>query len=159
MKSDYPAFKILTFCVTTTSNKRVGFLRLRRKYIREDKFINIITNPNEFNDILNKQSYNQGNTNEHFTYIYSILRKSDNRVMTCGDETDVYNGPTGIPNYKETIGSFLIDGEYYMDWKLSSKSGIQAFFGGGTFVDIADFNKTPLKIIRKEKLKNLFQII
>lgn len=138
-------YKILSYYKLITLTEKYGFLKLRTRKIYHN--IIITENDIDFSSIIPNKNF----------YIHSILRKVDNKILTVNDETDVYNGSIG---YIERIGSFHLDGEFYMFRSnvLKSKSGIQAFFGGGTFVYITDFNKTPLKEVRKEKLKKLKDI-
>jgi len=139
-------YKILSYYKRIVTKEKYGFLKLRTR----EKWNNIIITEkdSEFNFIILNATYNWYDN----YYIHSILRLNDNKVLTIGDDTDVFNGSK---NYIEKIGSFHLDGESYLGMTLTSKSGIQAFFGGGCFVDIEDFNKTPLKELRKEKLKKL----
>ena len=139
-------YKILSYYKRIITKEKYGFLKLRTR----QNWKNIITTETDikFNSIILNAS-EEWYDNYH---IHSILRFNDNKILTIGDDTDVYNGSK---NYIEKIGSFHLDGDFYLGMKLVSKSGIQAFFGGGCFVDIEDFNKTPLKELRKEKLKKL----
>jgi len=134
-------YKILSYYKSATIKKKCGFLGLKTDYITNTTIIKE-TDP-EFNNISNNSDYK----------IHSILRFYDNKILTIYDDTDVYNGS---PGYVEQIGNFYLDGyeEFYKIY-LKSKSGISVAFGGGTFVDIMDFNKTPLKEIRKQKLNAL----
>jgi hypothetical protein len=126
-----PIFEILSFKKThTLKDREKSFL-----WLYKDKFTfteEIVTRDDvNFYDLL---------TNRGDYYIHSILRKSDNVILTIGDITEHFlhycDGGDGSV-YDEEIYEFCLDGDLYVDKKLSSKSGIQAFFGGGSFLDIS----------------------
>jgi hypothetical protein len=154
-------FKILSYYKSVTTKEKYGFLGLKTNY---NTVITIIKDSDpEFADI---DSYYKSKVinaySQDFPYrIYSVLRLYDNKVLTIDDVLTIDVDVVGFKysydtsTYIEKIGGFCLDGYDYCGFILKSKSGIQIAIGGGTFLDINDYNKTPLKELRKIKLERL----
>ena len=105
-----PAFEILSLYKVNIDKKTITektflwFTKKRDYYNREEIIVNKESDPEKFNNLLSNIGDYQ---------IHSILRKSDNTILTVGDQTDYYCN-FGDPRYYEKIGSFWLDGEFYI---------------------------------------------
>ncbi len=132
-----PAFEVIRLRkTTTTKNTNVSLFKIENNIFKETIFYTDIDRL--FSHYVSEHLRDPVNSK---FYIDAVKRLSDNKIFISGDEIDRKEYYSENKWEYMKISKFMLDGEYYITHKLSSKSGIQAFVPGGTLIDLEELTK------------------